>query len=153
MQARSVSRQMLPAELIRLSSKAESARTWPELRRYAASLKSGKARSLAYFVLGYREYQADQYDIAQVGLAKASSDDSPLSDLAIYYRASAAYKGGHPEQVADILSKFNKRYPSSTEYYAAIELLAQAYLQLASLRMRSIFCRVSLGCVNCRPCR
>lgn len=129
-QARSVSRQRLPAELVRLSSKAKSARTWPELRRYAANLKSGKDRSLAYLVLGYREYQAELYDVAQEDLAKASSGDSPLSDLAIYYCASAAYKGGHPDQVADILSNFNKRYPSSTEHYAAIELLAQAYLHV-----------------------
>jgi peptidoglycan lytic transglycosylase len=124
-----VSHEKLPPVLVRLASKADSARTWPELRRYAASVKTPKDRALAYFVLGYREYESEQYDDAEEDLAKASSADSPLADLADYYRASAAYKGGHPELVADILGNFDKRFRHSTEHYAAIELLAWGYLQ------------------------
>jgi soluble lytic murein transglycosylase len=127
--AQAVEQQKLPTVLIRLASKASSSGTWPELRRYATSLKPAKERALAYLVLGYREYEADQYDVAAEDLAKASSAASPLADLADYYRASAVYKGGHPEAVPGILIAFNKRYPSSTEHYAAIELLAWAYLQ------------------------
>ena len=122
-------RHNLPPLLVRLASKADSSHPWPELRRYATSRKSAKDRALAYFVLGYREYEANQYQAAEQDLAKASSADSPLADLADYYRASAAYKDGHPEKVAGILGNFNKRYPSSTEHYAAIELLAWGYLQ------------------------
>jgi peptidoglycan lytic transglycosylase len=128
-QVPAASSQRLPSELVRLASKADSSSAWPELRRYAKSLKAAKDRALAYFVLGYREYESGQYDVAATDLAKASSPASPLSDLADYYRASAAYKGGHPEAVPGILSGFNKRYPSSTEHYDAIELLAWAYLQ------------------------
>ncbi|HET7101937.1 MAG TPA: transglycosylase SLT domain-containing protein, partial [Terriglobia bacterium] len=59
----------------------------------------------------------------------AASPVSPLADLADYYRASAAYKGGHPEAVEGILGDFNKRHPSSTKHYDAVELLAWGYLQ------------------------
>lgn len=119
----------LPTALVRLSSKADSSSAWPELRRYAASLKSARDRALAHFVLGYREYDANQYDDAAGDLAKAAVPGSPLADLADYYRASAVYKGGHPEAVEGILRAFNKRYPSSTKHYDAIELLAWGYLQ------------------------
>ena len=119
----------LPAVLVRLSAKADSSSAWPELRRYAASLRSAKGRALAYFVLGYQEYNANQYDDAANDLAKAASQVSPLADLAVYYRASAVYKGGHPEAVEGILGAFNKRYPSSTKHYDAVELLAWGYLQ------------------------
>ena len=119
----------LPAALVRLSSKADSSSTWPELRRYAASLRSARDRALAYFVLGYQEYVANQYDAAANDLAKAASPLSPVADLADYYRASAVFKGGHPESVEGILGAFNKRYPSSMKHYDTIELLAWGYLQ------------------------
>lgn len=118
----------LPALLVRLSAKADSSRSWPELRRYAASLRSPRDRALAYFVLGYREYEGNQYDAAANDLAKAGSPLSPLADLADYYRASAVYTGGHPEAVEGILGTFNERYPSSMKHYKAIELLAWGYL-------------------------
>lgn len=121
--------QEIPAVLVRLSSKADSSRAWPGLRRYAASSKSVRGRALAYFVLGYQEYKANQYGEAANDLAKAAYPLSPLADLADYYRASALYKGGHPEAIEGILGDFNQRYPSSTKHYSAIELLAWGYLQ------------------------
>jgi peptidoglycan lytic transglycosylase len=128
-QVPAASPQRPPSALVRLASRADSSTSWPGLRRYAESLKAAKDRALAFFVLGYREYESGQYDVALEDLAKASSPASPLADLADYYRASAAYKGGHPEAVRGILGGFNKRYPSSTEHYDAIELMAWAYLQ------------------------
>ena len=121
--------QKLPPVLVRLTAKAESPTTWPALRKYAESLRTAKDRALAYFVLGYREYEAGQYDVAAQDLAKASSPTSPLADLAVYYHASAAYKDGHPELIPGLLADFNKRYPASTERYDAIDLVAWAYLQ------------------------
>jgi soluble lytic murein transglycosylase len=123
------SSQSFPSTLVRLAARADSSSIWPELRRYAESLKPAKDRALAYFVLGYREYESGQYDVAADDLGKASSPASPLADLADYYRASAAYKGGHPEAVPGILEGFKRHYPSSTEHYDAIELMAWAYLQ------------------------
>lgn len=124
-----VSQRRFPLVLVRLSAKAKSSRTWPELRRYAASRKVPKDRALAYFVLGYREYQSGHYSAAEKDLARASSTSTPVADLAQYYCASAAYKGGHPERVAGILGNFSRRFPSSMEHYEAIELLAWGYLQ------------------------
>ncbi len=124
-----VSQQKLSPVLVRLAARAKSRRAWPELRRYAASRKAPGERALAYFVLGYREYQSGDYATAETDLARASSPDSPLDDLAEYYCASAAYRGGHPERVADILDNFTTRFPYSMEHYAAIELLAWGYLQ------------------------
>ena len=124
-----VRQRKVPAVLARLALKAKSSRTWPELRRYAASRKAAKERALAYFVLGYREQQSGDYALAEKDLARASSVDSPLADLAEYYRASAAYKGGHPERVAGVLGNFNQRFPTSMQHYAAIDLLSWGYLQ------------------------
>ncbi len=119
----------LPFLLVRLASRAKSPRGWPELRRYAASRKDARERALSYLVLGYREYQSGDYAIAEKDLARASSADSPLADLAEYYEAYAAYKGGHPERVAGILVAFTRRYPSSVKYFGAIQLLARGYLK------------------------
>jgi peptidoglycan lytic transglycosylase len=121
--------QKLPPALVRLAAKADSPTTWLGLRKYAGSLRNAKDRALAYFVLGYQEYDAGHYDAASEDLAKASAAGSPLSAFADYYRASAVSKDGHPEEVPGILNNFNKRYPSSTLHYDAIELLAWAYLQ------------------------
>lgn len=123
------SRTGLPRELVELAARAKSSRTWPQLRRYAATRRSARDRALAYFTLGYREYEADQYEAAEKDLAKASSAESPVADLAVYYRASAAYRDGHPELVEGILGNFSRQYPASTEHYAAIELRAWAFLQ------------------------
>ena len=127
--ARAVSPEKVPSALVRLAARADSSSAWPELRRLAESLKTARDRALAYFVLGYNEYKSGRFDVAAADLAKASSPASPLSALADYYHASAAYSGGHPEAVPSILDGFNKRYPSSIEHYDAIELLAWAYLQ------------------------
>lgn len=124
-----ISQRRLPAMLVRLAAKAKSSRTWPELRHYASTRRVPKDRALAYFVLGYREYQAGHYATAEKDLAKASSTGTPLADLAQYYCASAAYKGGYPRRVAGILSNFTKHFPLSMEHYAAIDLLAWGYLQ------------------------
>ncbi len=118
----------LPVLLVRLASRAKSPRGWPELRRYAASRKNAKDRALGYFVLGYREYQSGDYATAEEDLARASSSDSPFADLAEYYEAAAAYKGGHPERIAGILGAFTKHYPSSVKHFGAIQLLAEGYL-------------------------
>ena len=127
--APAVSSEEAPSALVRLAARADSSSTWPELRRYAESVKATNTRALAYFVLGYHEYKSGRFDVAAADLANASSAASPLADLADYYCASAAYNGGHPEAVPGILEGFNKRYPSSIEHYDAIELLAWAYLQ------------------------
>lgn len=126
---RTASHGQFPSVLVRLAAKAKSSRTWPELRRYAASRRVPKDKALAYFVLGFREYQAGSYSAAETDLARAASVNTPVADLADYYCASAAYKGGHPERVAGILDDFTTRFPSSMKHYDAIELLAWGYLQ------------------------
>jgi soluble lytic murein transglycosylase len=119
----------LPASLIRLAAGAKSSRSWPELRRYAQSRRSAQDRALAYFVLGYREYQSEDYEAAEKDLGVASPIDFPFADLARYYHAGAAYRAGHPERVAKLLGSFSVRFPSSPVRYKALELLAWGYLQ------------------------
>ncbi len=84
---------------------------------------------MAYFVLGYREYQAGDYDAAESDLSGASSPDFPFTDLVLYYRASTAYKNGQPGGVASLLKDFSRHFPQSPVRYDALDLLVWAYLQ------------------------
>ena len=124
----------LPASLARLAARAKNSSTWPELRRYAQSRRSAEERDLAYFVLGYREYQSEDYEEAEKDLSEASGAVFSLADLARYYHASAAYKAGHPESVASLLKGFSARFPSSPVRYEALELLGWGYLQTGQPR-------------------
>jgi len=127
--ARAAVQQELPASLIHLAARAKSSRTWPELRHYAQSRRSAQDRALAYFVLGYREYQSGEYASAGKDLGAALPANFSLADLVQYYRAAAAYKSGHPEGVAKLLGGFSARFPTSPVRYKALELLAWGYLQ------------------------
>ncbi len=119
----------VPAALARLAARAKGSRTWPELRHYAQSQRLAQVRALAYFVLGYREYQSGDYPAAGKDLETASEPNFPLADLVQYYCAAAAYKAGHPENVAKLLGGFSVRFPTSPARYQALELLAWGYLQ------------------------
>jgi peptidoglycan lytic transglycosylase len=121
--------QELPASLIHLAARAENSRTWPELRHYAQSQRSAQDRALAYFVLGYREYQSGDYEAAEKDLEATLATNFSLADLVQYYCAAAAYKSGHPESVAKLLGGFSARFPTSPVRYQALELLAWGYLQ------------------------
>lgn len=122
-------RQRIPTALVRLSAKAKSSRTWPALRHYAVTRRSPRERALAYFVMGYREYQAGSYVLAQKDLARIVKVNSSIQDLAQYYDASAAYKAGHPGLASSILEGFTQRFPASIKHFNAVELLAWGYLQ------------------------
>lgn len=122
-------REEIPPSLARLTAQAKSSRTWPELRRYARSRRTARDRALAYFVLGYREYQSGKYTAAEKDLAAAVPVNLSLADLVQYYCAAAAYKSGYPETVAKLLSGFSARFPHSFVRYLALELLARGYLE------------------------
>ena len=119
----------VPATLARLAARAKGSHTWPELRHYAQSQHVAQTRALAYFVLGYREYESEDYPAAEKDLKAATATNFPLADLARYYHAAAAYKTGHPENVAKLLGGFSARFPASPVRYKALELLAWGYLQ------------------------
>jgi len=117
------------AELCRLSSQAAKKNGWPALRRHAASAKRGERRGLAYFVLGYREYEAGEYSRAVEDLRQAASTRFSLSDFAEYYQASAAVEITRYSQVVEVLEGFSGRHPQSTFRLDALGMLARALLQ------------------------
>ncbi len=98
--------------------------------RYAHSRISERDRGWALFVLGYREYEAAEYALAEKNLVSAAKTGFPFSDLATYYSASAAYKSNAPARTANLLQSFSERYPKSTAYEDAEELLAWANLKM-----------------------
>jgi soluble lytic murein transglycosylase len=118
----------VPQRLRLLAAGAGERTGWPELRRYAESCSSANERALAYFVLGYREYDAGDYGAAEHDLKQAAAPPFLLADYAAFYAASAAFKDNNPGSAADLLRDFTSSFPSSALRLQQVELLAQALL-------------------------
>ena len=118
----------VPASLRDLAARAAKRPAWPELRAYAESRKAPEQRALAYFALGYREYEAGEYPQAALDLRKAANAQFTLADYASYYSASAAFKAGDSAQAAEGVGGFAADYPASPLRAQASQLLAQALM-------------------------
>jgi soluble lytic murein transglycosylase len=116
----------VPAALRELAARATKRAAWPELRVYAESRKAPEQRALAYFALGYREYEAGEYLEAAQDLRESATPQFSLADYATYYFASAAFKANNPVQAAEGVRGFSSNYPASPLRLQALELLAQA---------------------------
>jgi soluble lytic murein transglycosylase len=80
-------------------------------------------------VLGYREYEAEDYAAAVKDLSQAVASEFSLADAATYYGAAAAQRAGDPLRAAEAVADFATRFPSSPLSFQAIDLLAQALLE------------------------
>jgi soluble lytic murein transglycosylase len=98
------------------------------LRRYAESQKAPEQRALAYFALGYREYEAGEYLEAAKDLRQSATRHFSLADYAAYYSAAAALKANNPVQTAEAVRDFSSNFPASPLRLPALELLAQALM-------------------------
>jgi peptidoglycan lytic transglycosylase len=118
------------ARLRALASRAEQKSTWNRLLRYAESQKDPEQKGLAYFVLGYREYDTDLNEIAASHFREAAETRFSLADFAEYYEAAAAREAGQPAVVVKVLEDFRSRYPASTLSADALELDARTLLDI-----------------------
>ncbi len=118
----------VPASLRELAARAAKRAAWPQLRAYAESRKAPEQRDLAYFALGYHEYEAGDYLEAAQDLRKAANAQFTLADYASYYSALAAFKAGDSAQAADGVREFASDYPASPLRAQASKLLAQALM-------------------------
>jgi soluble lytic murein transglycosylase len=98
------------------------------LRRYAESQKAPEQRALAYFVLGYREYEAGEYLAAAKDLGQSAASQFSLADYATYYSAAAALKANNPIQTAEAVRDFSSNFPVSPLRSQGLELLAEALI-------------------------
>jgi peptidoglycan lytic transglycosylase len=112
------------SELRSLAAQAREPLGWPALRRYAESAPGPGQKSLAYFVLGYREFQKDRFAEAERDLEKSSSGEPILGDFAEYFHAAALRAGGRPAEAAHLLAGYSERYPQSALRAEAVALLA-----------------------------
>jgi len=108
-----------------LAFQAQEPSGWVALRRYAATADAPVGKALAYFVLGYREYQAERYADAEHDLKRAAVAASPLADFADFYRAAALRAAGQPGEAAGQLADFAGRHPQSALRAEALALRAQ----------------------------
>ncbi len=118
------------AELRRLAGRAANREGWPLLRRYANTAKDSEQRGLAYFLLGYREYEAEEFPAASHDLRDAARTPKfLLEDFAEYFGAAAADNAGQTAEAPKVLEDFHKRFPDSPLRLQALELLAKAFLE------------------------
>jgi soluble lytic murein transglycosylase len=117
-----------PAALRELAARAAKPAGWPMLRHYAESQKAPEQRALAYFALGYREYEAGEYFEATKDLAQSTDRRFFLADYATYYSAAAASKANDPAQAAEAVRNFSSNFPESSLRLQVLELLAQALM-------------------------
>src|SRR5208337_5010140 len=116
----------VPVPLRELAARAGKRSTWPQLRRYAESQKAPEQRALAYFALGYREYEAGEYLAAAEDLRQSAARRFSLVDYATYYSAAAALKANNPVQTAEAVRDFSSSFPASPLRLQGVELLAEA---------------------------
>jgi len=121
-------RESVPTALRELAARAAKQSGWPPLRHYAESQKAPEPRALAYFALGYREYEAGEYLQAAKDLRQAADRQLSLADYATYYSASAALKANDPAQAVEAVRNFSADFPESPLRLRGLELLAQALL-------------------------
>jgi peptidoglycan lytic transglycosylase len=124
-QGRAVPERVAP-RLRAFAARADSQATWPQLLRYADAQQDPEQKGLAYFVLGYREYDADANDLAIPHLQLAAATNFSLADFAEFYAAAAATESHQPDVVVQSLSGFDRKYPDSTLREAALELYGRA---------------------------
>lgn len=118
----------VPVPLRELAARAGKRSTWPQLRRYAESQKAPEQRALAYFALGYREYEAGEYLAAAKDLGQSAALQFSLADYATYYSAAAALKANNPDQTAEAARDFLSNFPASSLRLQGLELLAEALI-------------------------
>lgn len=116
------------ATLRALSAQAQSRSGWVRLLRFAREQKDPEQRGLAFFALGYHEYDADSNDFAAKNFRLAAETKFSLSDYAEFYQAAAAQEANHPEIVLKVLADFPRHYPGSILREDALELYARTLL-------------------------
>ncbi len=119
---------IVPAPLRQLAAGAAKRTAWPRLRRYAESQKAPEQRALAYFALGYREYEAGEYLAAAQDMRESATPQFSLADYATYYSAAAALKADNPVQTSETIRDFSSNFPASPLRLQALELLAEALI-------------------------
>jgi soluble lytic murein transglycosylase len=121
-------------QLRALAARAETRSNWIKLLRFAESQKNPEQRGLAFFVLGYAEFDADKTDLALRNFRKAAATRFSLTDFAEFYLASAAQEANHAEIVLQALADFSSRFPESTLKEDAAELYARTLLASGQAR-------------------
>ncbi len=116
--------------LRQLSERASNRETWAALLAYATTAGSTEQRGQAYLVLGYHEYEAEEFRSACTALREAALTQFSLGDFAEYYWANAAQEDHEPGQIVEALRGFSLRHPNSPFRLSALELLVNGYLAL-----------------------
>jgi soluble lytic murein transglycosylase len=115
----------LSGRLRQLAARAAEKRTWVPLRRYAESAPDSERRGQAYFVVGYREYEAAEYPTAADDLRQAAETGFSLADFAKYYWALAVRQAGQSGRAIEALDGYAERYPISALRVEALALVAE----------------------------
>ena len=100
------------------------------LRSLAKNESDSERRGRAYFVLGYREFEADEFKSAAADLKAAAQTGFSLTDYARYYGGSAARDAGELDQAVGLLADFSSRHPQSTLRIAALKLYANLLVDM-----------------------
>jgi soluble lytic murein transglycosylase len=112
-----------------LVTAAQDKRGWPALRQFAESASESNLQDQAFFALGYRQYEANEFRSAAEDLKRAAHAQFVLADYAEYYAAAAASAARQPQTAVDILDGFTFRHPESVLRFDALALFADSLLQ------------------------
>ena len=112
-----------------LALRAANHHGWNALRRYARFAPDSETRGLAYFALGYREYEARLYEPAAGDLLRAAQSGCSLAGFAEYYEAVTDRLLNRNANAVAVLENFSSRYPHSRLCLQAVNLLAGLLIQ------------------------
>jgi soluble lytic murein transglycosylase len=125
-----LSRPVAPQRLRWLAARSDTRRGWPPLRRYATLTRNAEARGLAYFVLGYQEYNANLLIPARSDLHIAAKSGCGLAEFAEYYQALADQRLNRNPEGIQVLQDLLRRDSQSPFRLEATALLANFLIQM-----------------------
>ncbi|MBI4165854.1 MAG: transglycosylase SLT domain-containing protein [Acidobacteria bacterium] len=116
--------------LAALAARAKDRSIWPALRTLAEGMTDVEQRGRAYFVLGYRENEANDFPSGARDLRLAVETGFSLSDYARYYGALASRDAGEMQQAVNLLEDFPARHSQSNLRWVALQQLSDLLVDL-----------------------
>ena len=104
------------------------------LRKFAASQPAGEAEWLASLVVGYREYQEENFRAATRALRDAVGRPFIVADYASYFFAQSAARDERKEEAVAVLKGYADKYPYSPYRVRAVADRAEWLIDLGKSR-------------------
>jgi peptidoglycan lytic transglycosylase len=97
---------------------------------YCDSHQASPFAGLGFFLIGFREFQDEKFDLATNFFEKAASHNTPIEDYIYYYWAESLFRIRQPANSQKMLAEFLTRFPESPFREKALSLYWETSLSI-----------------------